>query len=186
VVDDLTGQIGLVYGPQSWQQRLICWVTNSPVYHCVIATSNDTCVGAEEPHPIERPISHFGNIVWSDFDLTDEQRRGIVQWVSEHMDATYNTTDDVAIGIERLMHEHTPKRILRRLSSSQHLQCAQLCDASYTYGAGIQVFRNHRYFGAVAPADFVPLLQDTGAWPDGLATTYRRHFRSHRATQTRT
>lgn len=172
---DLTGQIGLVYGPTTWQQRLICWVTDSPVYHCVIAISNDQCVGAEDPHPAVHPISDYPNIIWSDFDLTQSQRDGITHWAGKHMDATYNYTDDVAIGIERLLHEHTPRMVLRRLSSSRHMECAQLCDAAYTYGAGIQLFRDHRYFGAVAPADLAPLLQDTGAWPDGLPTTYRRH-----------
>jgi hypothetical protein len=115
-------------------------------------------------------------VVWSNFDLSESQKDGIVHWLGEHLEATYNITDDIAIGLERILDERTPKPILRRLSSSQHTQCAQLADAAYTYGAGMQLFRDHRYFGAVAPADFVPLWQDAGWWPDTVPTTYRRHL----------
>jgi hypothetical protein len=176
---DLTGQIGLVYGPTTWSGRTVSWVTDSPVFHSVIAINNRWCVSAEHPRARYRPINGYPRIIWSNFDHTAQQRTGIALWARHHVNASYNLIDDIAIGLERLLDEHTPKSILRRLSSSQHMECAQLCDAAYTYGGGYQLFRDHRYFGAVAPSDFVPLWQDAGWWPTQVATTYRRHFTQH-------
>lgn len=173
-MSDHTAQIGLVFGPpKTWFQTATCWVTDSPVYHCVLGLNNTECVGAESPVSLIRPISHFPNIVWSDFELDPWQRDGITDWGRAHIDVEYNFLDDFAIGIERLMGDHTPRPVLNRIVSTDHMECAQLVDAAYWYGSHIPLFRDRRYFSAVAPSDFVSFFVDGGWWPAGLPTTYR-------------
>jgi hypothetical protein len=139
----------------------------------VLALNNDECIGAESPVSVIRPISAFPRAIWSDFELEPWQREGIAKWGRGHLGTPYNFIDDLAIGLERVLREHTPKLIIRRLSSSQHLECAQLCDAAYWYGGAIQLYEDHRYFAAVAPSDYTEMFQDGGWWPEGLPTTYR-------------
>jgi hypothetical protein len=160
-VIELTGQIGLIRtrGPLGW---LIRAVTRSPVNHVVVAVDEVLCIGAEQHGARIRPISHFAHVTWSRFDLTAEQISGIVAWCEAHEGAPYSWIDDAAIGLEQVLGGRTPRWLLRRLSATRTMQCAQLADAAYVYGAGIQVFEDRRYFGCVFPGSYVDVFKEEG------------------------
>ncbi|MEC5149163.1 hypothetical protein [Cryobacterium sp. GrIS_2_6] len=160
-MSELAGQIGLVRtrGPLGW---LIRAVTRSPVNHVVVAVDEVLCIGAEKSGARIRPMTHFGHIDWSSFALTDSERSGIVAWCEGIEGSPYSWIDDVAIGLEQIMHERTPRWLLRRLSATKTLQCAALADAAYVYGAGIQVFEDRRYFGCVFPGSYVAVFKAKG------------------------
>jgi hypothetical protein len=153
---DLAGQIGLVLKPTSFWGRLIAWWTNSPAYHTVLAIDNVRCISAEPGGARYREISLYPEIVFSHFDLTEEQRDNIVDWGIRHLGTSYNFAEDIAIGIGLRFGMKTPLWIQRYLSSDYILNCSQLCDAAY-FNADIDLFTDHRLSGAVFPGSYVPL-----------------------------
>ena len=162
MTEDLTAQIGLVPTSETLFQRVIAWVQGSPYVHTVIAVDNEHCIGAESPSPQIRPIDHFPGIVFSHYDLTQEQKLGIVLWARLHAKTHYNWAAILLIGVERLTRRHAPNWVVRIISSSKRLMCSQMVDAAYLYGAGMQLFADRRYFGIVSPSDYVPLFMGEG------------------------
>lgn len=158
---DYTGQIGLVPHPVHFWPRVIAWATHSTVYHSVLAVDNTRAVSAEPGGAVFRPLNFWLDTIWSDFDLTDEQRENISDWGVKHIHTPYNFIDDLAIGLAMVFGLHTPKWLQGYLSSDYVLECAQLCDSAYR-AAGIQLFDGGRLPGAVFPGSFVPIFTAHG------------------------
>jgi hypothetical protein len=153
-------QIGLIGHGGSISSNLIEWVTRSPVHHVVVALDDGTCIGAEPGGARIRPLSDFPQTSWSAFALTLHQVIMIVNWCRDHEGVPYNFLDDVAIGLALLTRMHVPGFVQRRLSSDEHLQCAQLADSAYA-AAGVHLFEDVLP-GAVYPGTFVPLWRQVG------------------------
>lgn len=158
---DRTGQIGLVPHPVRFWPRVIAWATHSTVYHSVLAVDNTRAVSAEPGGAVFRPLNFWPDTIWSQFELTPEQREDIADWAVAHIGTAYNFLDDLAIGLAMVFGIHTPKWIQRYLSSDYTMECAQLCCQAYTE-AGIDLFTDGRPPGAVYPGSFEPVFRTHG------------------------
>lgn len=158
------GQIALIpHGTNLWQ-KLIELVTRAPVHHVIIAISETECVSAEIRGVRIRPIAHFPHAIWSNFDMTEPQRRDIVKFTNAQIGKKYALLDDLLIGIALLMKEHVPDWIVDRINDDGHWQCAELADASLLHG-GISAVNAHVPPCVVFPGSFVPYFQAHGWWP---------------------
>lgn len=163
----ITGQLGLIPHASNPFQWLIQIITRSPVHHVVVAVSETECVGAESPVAILRPVTHFPNAVWSNFDLTGRQQRLITKYANNAIGTKYGWLDDLAIAIALITRRQTPAWLTRYIASTKRTQCAELADAAYR-AAGIHLFRDGRPPSAVYPGSFVGIYKDFGWWPKGL------------------
>lgn len=169
----LAGQIALIPDGKRWFQRLIQWVTRSPVHHCVVAISDTECVSAEIQGVIIRPVSHFPKAVWSRFAITDPQRHDIVRFATAQIGKPYALLDDLLIGVALVTRTNTPHWIQDKLMSDDKWQCAELTDAALLAG-GINLFPGGRPACAVYPGSFLPLFREHGWW----RKTWMTHWRS--------
>lgn len=154
------GQIGIVPHPHTPTEWLIETVTRSTVHHAVLAISETECVSCEPGGALLRPITRFPDAYWSHFELLPEQLGPILRWANAHVGAPYGWFQDIAIGVALLTRRETPKWLQNYLSSNRSYECAQFCDAAYTY-AGIHLFSNI-VSSAVYPGMFVPIWQRFG------------------------
>lgn len=157
------GQIALIPDGQNFVQKLIQFITRSPVHHVVVAVSDKFCVSAEMEGVRLRPISHFPNAIWSDFALTARQRRNIIGFALEQLGKPYAILDDIFIGISIITKSRTPQWIVQTVLNSDRWQCAELADASLLAG-GIRLFRDGRPPRAVYPGSFIPTFKRRGWW----------------------
>lgn len=158
------GQLGLIPHATNPFQLAIELVTRSPVHHVITAVDEDIVVSAEIPHVRYRPTTHFPDAIWSDFDLTDQQRNKIITFADAQIGKPYALGDDLLIGIALLTRAHTPLWIRHHLNNDHHWQCAELADAAYWH-AGINLFHDDRPAAAVYPGSFIPIWKDYGWWP---------------------
>lgn len=163
-----TGQLGLVPHAANLAQHMIEWVTRAPVHHVIVAIDETTCVSPEMPKVRTRPVSHFPDAVWSEFDLTVAQRRKITGFVTAQVGKPYSLLDDLLIGIALITREQTPTWIESRLNDDDQWQCAELADAAYQH-AGIHLFTDGRPPAAVYPGSFLPIFEAAGWWPRRLS-----------------
>ena len=84
-----TGQIGLVQHPQTLVEYGIDWVTDSPVHHAVLGISETECVSAEPGGARIRQINEYPDAYWSQFNLTDSERAGIVAKATDMLRTPY-------------------------------------------------------------------------------------------------
>lgn len=148
----LTGQIGLVFQPQNFIERVICWGTKADTYHAVLAVSETEAVSAEPHGAVIRPLDAFPHTVWSNFALTDGQRFNIVRWGRKFVGVPYNFADAIALGLGRKFGYEAPDWVKRRLSTDSRLLCSQLVDSAYEH-AGVHLFADGRLPGDVTPGD---------------------------------
>ena len=164
------GQIGIVrtHGFSSWLIRLI---TRAKVNHCIIDTGTDL-ISAEYPVVRRRPYGHFTNIIWSQFDLTTKTSNKIIDFATNQIGKPYGVTDDIAIGVGIIFHDHTPGTIMRHLSSDGQWICSELADASLRHG-GIHIWNDNRPTGAVFPGSFENFYRDAGWLPKHILFSKR-------------
>jgi len=151
--------------------HMIEWVTGSRAYHCVIAVTDHSYVGAEPNGVREREEGDkaYPTIIWSDFPLTARNRYAIVSHANAQIGKPYAYFDDLIIGLA-LLFKNWPQTdwvwalIEKRLSDARQVQCAELADQCYRH-AGIQIFRDGRLPGAVYPASYEPVWKSFGWWP---------------------
>jgi len=155
-------QVGIIrtHGFTSWVIRLF---TQAKVNHMVIDTGTEV-VSAEYPLVRTRPYGYFTDVVWSQFHLTDAQQDKIVAFAEEQIGKNYNWSDDLAIGVGILTRQHTPRWIMRWLSSDDEWMCSALADACLRH-AGIHLWDDDRPVGAVFPGSFQNFFADAGWLP---------------------
>jgi hypothetical protein len=151
------GQVGIVrtHGFSSWLIRLI---TRSHVNHMVNDTGTEL-ISAEYPHVRTRPYGYFTNIVWSQFDYTDDQKEKIVTFAEDQVGKPYGWADDLAIGIGLITRQRTPRWLARWLATDGEWICSSLADASLRH-AGIHIFNDDRPVGATFPGSFEAFFRD--------------------------
>lgn len=156
------GQIALIPHATNLWQRIIQWVTRSPVHHVIIALNDDFCVSAEIPVVRIRPVAHFPNAVWSHFDLSAAQQSQISRFALHQLNKPYSILDDLLIGLTLFLSKTlTPDSLWSRLQDDNQWQCAELADASLLAG-GVNLFDPTRPACAVYPGSFVPYFQSHG------------------------
>lgn len=144
--------------------RAIERLTNSKTHHVVIAISETHVISAEHPRAVVRPMTDYCEIVWSNFELTDEQRDDIA-FVGEHLAGTpYNYFSYPAIAFQKMTGIRIPDSLARCTSWAERMHCGQLCTFVYQYAAGIKLFDEH--VGMVAPSDFEDLFESRGWLPE--------------------
>lgn len=84
--------------------HMIEWVTGSRAYHCVIAVTTHSFIGAEPNGVIERQENDpaYPMIIWSDFPLTARNRYCITSYARQQLGKPYAYVDDLIIGLSLL------------------------------------------------------------------------------------
>jgi len=105
------------------------------------------------------PLSkyHGKELVHSSFDLTDEQRTGIITraWLNEGL--PYSYLGYLYLGLTSF--NHCPKWIKNKVSSSEALFCSQFVDLVYSQ-SGVQLFNDDRLYLDVTPGDLARLVTE--------------------------
>lgn len=161
-MQDCTGQIGLVTAPETFHQRVIIWVTRTPIYHVIVGVSELDCVSPGMDGTTVDDISDFPEIIWSEYDLSPEQRQGIVAYALKHVGKRYNWLDNVAIAIEFALGRHFPPFLRRFFEKPGTYHCAQLAYDSLVLGGNIPVFEGKRPPGGLYPGLFLQEYERMG------------------------
>lgn len=141
---------------------LIRWGTDSPVNHAGIFLGDNSICEAE-PGGARISTGFYDNCIWSTghIDLTDDERTRIVYQAKLMRGVPYSWLDIVAITLaqKRLGGRiNSNSWIAKRISSDKTLTCAELVDRVYNL-AGIQLFKDGRLPGLIAPADLYNLIE---------------------------
>jgi hypothetical protein len=105
-----------------------------------------------------QPLGDAEGAVWSSgrFELTFEQRAGIVAWCREHPAVDYGWLDYGALTLHRLgMNDPGLKRYI---ASSGSMICSQYVDAAYNHGGDVHLFTDGRWEGYVTPEMLAELI----------------------------
>jgi uncharacterized protein YycO len=95
------------------------------------------------------------NAIYSDWDLSEEQRGAICAFGETLEGTPYSILDYVSLTLARL--RIRPPGLPRYIASTKHLICSQLIDTAYTQ-AGVHMFHDGRWSGDVTPGDLVKVL----------------------------
>lgn len=105
---------------------------------------------------IKRPLTDYDNVVYSDYELTDEQRQLIVESAEEFLGSPYSWLSYVAIG---LMHfGKCPNWMTRKIINSHAYICSQLVYLTYEK-AGVELFGPDYSWINVTPGDLSYVLR---------------------------
>lgn len=107
-------------------------------------------------------LENYPNAIFSQFDLTDDQRKAIwIEAVKMH-GTQYSWLDHVALGATHF--NIKPEPIRNRVENSGKMICSQLCAEAYRR-AGVELFPDKRLSLDVIPADLHRLFCEMG-WVD--------------------
>lgn len=140
-------------------EDLVSWGSKSKAIHSILAISDTQIVEAMPGGAKLSHIDKYPNAVWSELDLSTDERANISDYGFELIGTPYNWIDDAAIGLAKRLGVHSPKWVWNRLSDPRHLECAQLVDYAYQL-AGIHLFFDGRLPGQVSPGDLFNLILD--------------------------
>ncbi len=158
---DLAGQVGIIHSKQGWSPLIVRLVTHSYWSHVIVALDDELCVSAEPGGTVIRAIDSYRDVIWSRFDLDEDQRLLIIGWAARRVGTPYAWSDFYVAGITALLKSHTPKWLRRLAAGTDRLICSQLADLALQAG-GIRVFRDDRPRGAVTPASFGRYFYERG------------------------
>lgn len=95
-----------------------------------------------------------GDVIWSSPYLTAKRGETIAKAGQTLLGTPYSYLGVAAIGVAKITGRHTPEWARRRLDDNGDLFCSQLVDVAYQL-AGVQLFDDGRWPGAVAPSDLL-------------------------------
>lgn len=122
----------------------------------IVGPNGETAIAAQPGGAVETSLADGvgnGRVVYSSFELTDEQRECIWQAALHFKNTPYSFLDYAAIGALRLLHADFLEDYV---GATHHMICSQLAVECYT-AAGIILFPN-RAPGDVAPGDIANLI----------------------------
>lgn len=125
--------------------------------HAFIVVNGDRLIEAEPGGARWNNLTAYAgtNVMYSDWDLTDEQRAAVVQAAGTLIDTPYSWLDYMSLVLRRF---HIPAPHLRGyIANTRHMICSQLVDHVYLL-AGLHMFSDDRWPGDVTPADLVAVL----------------------------
>lgn len=118
--------------------------------HAGVLLDDGNVIEAEPGGARIRPVTEYpiDLMVWSSWDLTDEQRAAIVAAARKYEGVPYSFLDYFAIAGHRF---HLPIPGLRRyIASTKHMICSQMTDQIYL-DSGQHMFADGRWPGFVDP-----------------------------------
>ena len=157
----MMGQIGLRMHSTGIIGKIIEWSTNSQSHHVVVHVGDARCVSAEWPVARVRKTSDYPAMVWSQFDLTDEQARRIAVAACAMVGRPYNVPV-LFVHLATKLGIKTPQFVTDWLKRRPALDCSDLADRALTAG-GIDLFRQDSTL--VTPACFQHAFEARG-WLD--------------------
>lgn len=122
----LTGQVGVVHSGTGLIARVIEWATRSPAHHVVIAISESTCMSADYPRVLVRPISEYAHVTWTQFELTPEQVEAVVNETWRYLGVRYNLAAFFTLGAHHLTRLPIPAGIAAWLNRRPYVTCSQM------------------------------------------------------------
>lgn len=155
------GQVGIRMHSKGIIGRIIEWSTNSQSHHVVVHVGAGRCVSAEFPKARVRKTSDYPALVWSQFDLTDEQAQRIALAACALVNRPYNVPV-LFVHLATKLGIRTPRFVTDWLKRRPALDCSDLADRALTAG-GIDLFSQEPTL--VTPADFQHVFQARG-WLD--------------------
>jgi hypothetical protein len=147
----LTGQIGLRMHGAGWVAKGIEWATNSHTHHVVMATSETEAFSAEPGGSKIWPLTHWGPIVWSRFNLTPQQRLDLVAAANGSVGLPYNYAIYGPLLWQKLSGRKVDGAVAQWLSKRPNINCSQGVDDIYT-AAGFHLFPDIAEI--ITPGDF--------------------------------
>lgn len=132
---------------------LIRWGTNSSVNHAGIYLGNGEVIEALSAGAAVSPVANYdGELHWSTYPLTDEQRTRVVEEARKLIGVPYSWVDVACVALAHLIGVHVSEPVRKRLRRQDRLMCSQLVDTAYL-NAGIHLFGDGRLPGDVSPGD---------------------------------
>lgn len=127
------------------------------VQHAFVLVDDNMVVEAEPGGARHVSLDEYKDeqVIWSYWDLTDDQRAAIVAAAMSLIGTPYSFLDYGSLAARRL---HIPIPGLRKyIQDTGHMICSQLTDEAYRLG-GQQMFADHRWAGDVDPLELYPVL----------------------------
>jgi len=156
----LAGQVGLVRHSKGWVGKVVEWATDSTSHHVIVALGDDLCVSADLPRVIIRAHREFHAIEWSDFDLTGEQREGIVASALSMVGRPYNVPAIALLLASKITGVPIPRFAVDWLERNPGLDCSQLAHIAMRAG-GLELFP-HADASLTVPAHYEALFLERG------------------------
>lgn len=154
------GQIGVVHHSTGFVGWCIEKLTHSDSHHTILAVSETECVSADYHGIVIEPISTHRFVVWSQYDLTNQERWLVTEVARTYVGGKYNYMAFVLLGLTRPFNLQIPRSWAHWVNSRGKVTCSQLCRDSL--GAlAIQPIPSEPI---VAPSDFQFLFEDMGWW----------------------
>lgn len=150
------GEFGLVHG-SGWVGAGIRLVTRSDVAHAFVYVGHGLIVEAEASGAVLSPVHKYKQVLWSGSELTEGRGAAIARQARSLLGTPYSFLGVAALGIALITDTHVPRWAQRRLDDDGDLFCSQLVDVAYR-NAGVQLFDDGRWPGAVSPASLESLI----------------------------
>lgn len=168
-MSSLTGQIGIRMHAAGGIGAMIERITQSDTHHVVVAINETHVVSAEPGGAKIRPMTDYPEIIWSQFDYTDEQRQHMAVLAASMNRQEYNYLGFALIGFELITKVRVPDAVARAFSYQDRMFCSQMADFCLRK-AGFALFPSK--WGMVSPGDFERYFQSVG-WldPDRILIT---------------
>lgn len=135
---------------------------SSKYTHAFIVLDNNTVLAAQPGGARVDLLSDYTNrAIYSDMDLTDDQRHAIVEQAKKLEGIPYSFLDYLAIALARFGIK--PKWLIKFISNKGHMICSQLVDEVYRR-VGIKLFNDGRLPQEVTPGDLLYVLAKEQDW----------------------
>lgn len=155
----LAGQIGLVRHSRGVVGKIVEWATDSSSHHVVVAVGDSLCVSADLPRVILRGHREFHSMEWSDFELTPEQREGIVASALSMVGRPYNVPAIALLLASKVTGIPIPRFAVKWLERNPGLDCSQLAHIAMRAG-GLELFPHDA--SLTVPAHYEELFRERG------------------------
>lgn len=155
------------FGLSITQGNLGWWINLGQAFIRDSSRYTHAFIVADDKHVIEaqsvgavkgRLQGYLGNAVFSQLDLTDEQRARVVEEAEKLIGTPYSWLDYLSIGL--LHFGLRPKWLRKYIADTGHMICSQLVDEAYRR-AGIHLFADGRDPADVTPGDLLYVLIDS-------------------------
>ncbi|MDN5667027.1 MAG: hypothetical protein L0G87_01360 [Renibacterium salmoninarum] len=159
IYDRRMGQVGIVLRARKWSTGW--WVekiTKSPAHHVVIHIGSGSCISAEPGGVRIRSNDRYKHIVWTDFDLTDDQKHSMYWLAIGRQGIPYNYPAFLVLGLEFLTGLRAPQWVANRVNGLNRETCSQLAHDIY-HAVGLNPAL-HAHI--IAPAHWYRLAQHEG------------------------
>lgn len=157
------GQYGVTHG-HTFLGIGIEVVTRSWASHAFLYVGDGLIVESEADGAVLSDVHKYdGDVVWCPPRFTDGRGDLIATAGRALVGTPYSYLGAAAIGVAKITGRHTPAWARRRLDDEGDLFCSQLVDEAYQR-AGVHLFDDGRWNGAVAPSDLLALIRGSESW----------------------